>query len=52
MGLQARGRAEEARGQSERGQAPWSDADPEVWIGNRLIGRLAQGGDIADSRPP
>lgn len=32
--------------QDERGQGRWSDADPEVWIGNSLIGRLPPGGDI------
>lgn len=32
--------------QAERGQLPWTTDDPEVWIGNSLVGRLSVGGDI------
>ena len=34
------------RAQSERGLEPWSSDDPEVLVGNRIIGRLAPDGNI------
>lgn len=33
--------------QAERGTGVWSNADPEIWIGNFLVGRLDSGGDVA-----
>ena len=33
--------------QAERGKGVWSDADPEVWMGSTLVGRLGPDGDAA-----
>ena len=34
--------------QAERGLGLWSGADPEVWKGEALVGRLRPEGDIAE----
>lgn len=34
--------------ESERGSGVWSDADPEVWVAGKLVGRLAMRGDVAE----
>ena len=31
--------------QAERGTGEWADADPEVYVGSDIIGRLARGAD-------
>jgi hypothetical protein len=33
--------------QAERGKGVWSNADPEVWMDENLVGRLGRDGDIA-----
>jgi hypothetical protein len=33
--------------QAERGSGVWSDADPKVWMGAALVGRLERGGDVS-----